>query len=99
MKRIKAMFSGKKSRSAASPPGIGDRLDDSKPAPVVGQSIADHVAPAAPVEESGGPTYESWLRERQRALGFSGDSYESLEFTDISDVQRALFKNSGFSGC
>lgn len=39
--------------------------------------------------------YNSWLREKQRELGFSGDSYETFEFTDIAPEQRAQFKDSG----
>jgi hypothetical protein len=40
-------------------------------------------------------TYEAWLAGRQRALGFSGDSFETFEFTDVSAAARALFKDTG----
>ena len=99
MKRIKAMFSGKKSRSDAPPPGISTTINYVIDSHHASPAVPNSAAPVATAEESAGPTYESWLLEKQRDLGFSGDSYESLEFTDISDVQRALFKNSGTLRC
>lgn len=40
-------------------------------------------------------SYEAWLRQKQSEYGFSGDSFETFEFTNIDKEQQAQSKDSG----
>ena len=86
IQRIKAIFGSKSKRKTE---GLA----------LPKESFKDETTnPSAPlVNEDQNPSYQNWLKAKQKELCFTGDSYETIAFTDISPEALALYKDTGMS--